>query len=192
MEVAAQIIAPARLDLPLIEYSWEFCRIAKAIAFDDATILSLFWHGANLHRLVGPPDTTGPKMEGGDPPVSGEFPALSQSQPAIVRSSHMPATVRGSFTPTVRSPRKPAAVRGSSSHTAVRGQSRPAGSEYGKTACSEFGKPAGHSSFQASASASTGLSRARSSSAPSRACSSTAPPDPAPRQRPPVPALDCA
>ncbi len=90
-------------------------------------------------------------MEGGDPPVSGEFPALSQSQPAIVRSSHMPATVRGSFTPAVRSPRKPATVRGSSSHTAVRGQSWPAGSEYGKTACSEFGKPAGHSSFQASA-----------------------------------------
>ncbi len=144
---------------------------------------SLWWRHHPLAVLArgqpsssrGPPRHHRTKMEGGDPPVSGEFPALSQSQPAIVRSSHMPATVRGSFTPAVRSPRKPAAVRGSSSHTAVRGQSRPAGSEYGKTACSEFGKPAGHSSFQASASASTGLSRARSSSAPSRACSSTAP-----------------
>ncbi len=165
VEVAAQIIAPARLDLPLIEYSWEFCRIAKAIAFDDATILSLFWHGANLHRLVDLPDTTGLKWREGILRCLESFlPWARASPPAIVRSSHMPATVRGSFTPAVRSPRKPAAVRG---------QSRPASSEYGKTACSEFGKPAGHSSFQASAS--TGPSRACSSTAPSRSRSSTTP-----------------
>ncbi len=37
----------------------EFCGLAKAKALDDATILSLFWHGANSHRPVDLPETTG-------------------------------------------------------------------------------------------------------------------------------------
>ncbi len=59
MKVAARVIALARQDLPFVEYSWEFCGLATVMAFDDATILSLFWHGANFHRPVDLQDTTG-------------------------------------------------------------------------------------------------------------------------------------
>ncbi len=59
MEVAAHFIALDCQDLPFIEYSCEFCRLAAATALDKATILSLFWHGANSHRPVDLPDTTG-------------------------------------------------------------------------------------------------------------------------------------
>ncbi len=63
-------------------------------------------------------------LEGGDPPVSGEFPAPSQNQSAVVRGSPESAAVRGPLNPAVRG-KMPAAVRG---------QSRPA--------CSEDGQPA--------------------------------------------------
>ncbi len=59
METAARFCALARRDIPLGEYSWEFCGLAAVTAFDDATILSLFWHRANFHRPVDLPDTTG-------------------------------------------------------------------------------------------------------------------------------------
>ncbi len=59
METAARIIALARRDLPFVEFSREFCGLVAATAFDDTTILSLFWHGANFHRPVDLPDTTG-------------------------------------------------------------------------------------------------------------------------------------
>ncbi len=65
MEIAARFIAPAHRDLPFLEYSREFCRLAAATALDDATILSLFWHGANSHRPVDLPDTTGLKWREG-------------------------------------------------------------------------------------------------------------------------------
>ncbi len=44
---------------PLLRELREFCGLAKAKALDDATILSLFWHGANSHRPVDLPETTG-------------------------------------------------------------------------------------------------------------------------------------
>ncbi len=59
MEIAARFIALAHLDLPFPEYSREFCGLAAATALDDATILSLFWYGANSHRPLDLPDTTG-------------------------------------------------------------------------------------------------------------------------------------
>ncbi len=64
METAACVIALARResfhkDLPFMENLWEFCGLTMATAFDDATILSLFWHRANYHRPVDLPDTTG-------------------------------------------------------------------------------------------------------------------------------------
>ncbi len=59
MEVATHFIALDCQDLPFIEYSCEFCRLAAATALDKATILSLFWHGANSHRPVDLPNTTG-------------------------------------------------------------------------------------------------------------------------------------
>ncbi len=65
MEIAARFIALAHRDLPFTEYSREFCGLAAATALDDATILSLFWHGANAHRPVDLPDTTGLKWREG-------------------------------------------------------------------------------------------------------------------------------
>ncbi len=65
MEIAARFIALAHRDLPFLEYSREFCRLAAATTLDDATILSLFWHGANSHRPVDLPDTTGLKWREG-------------------------------------------------------------------------------------------------------------------------------
>ncbi len=181
VEVAAQIIALARLDLPLIEYSWEFCRIAKAMSFDDATILSLFWHGANLHRLVDLPDTTGLKWREG----------ILRCLESVLPWARARASPPSSAAPTCPPPFAahsllPFAAHASPPPSALfltRRRSRPKqAAEYGKTACSEYGKPAGRSSFQASAStapsracSSSAPSRARSSSVPSRARSSTAP-----------------
>ncbi len=59
MEIAARFIALAHRDLPFPEYSREFCGLAAATALDDATILSLFLHGANSHRPLDLPDTKG-------------------------------------------------------------------------------------------------------------------------------------
>ncbi len=59
MEIAARFIALAHRDLPFLQYSREFCGLATVTALNDATILSLFWHGANSHRPVDLPDTKG-------------------------------------------------------------------------------------------------------------------------------------
>ncbi len=122
--------------------------------------------------------------------MSGECPGPSQNQPAVVHGSRQPAAIRGSSSPAaVRGQHKPA-VRGEI-HAAVRGSLKPVGSEYGRPAGGEYGKPCGkpasRGSFQASASASTALSRARSSTAPSRARSSTVPSSASPSN-----ALSCA
>ncbi len=66
----------------------------------------------------GPPRNHWTKMEGRDPPVSGECPGPSQNLPAV--------------------------VRGSPESAAVRGISRPACNEYGKPAGREYGKPSDH------------------------------------------------
>ncbi len=57
--IAARSVALAHLDLPFVEYAREFCGLATRTTFGDATINSLFWHGANYHRPVDLPDTTG-------------------------------------------------------------------------------------------------------------------------------------
>ncbi len=59
METAARFSALARRDLPFVEYAWEFCGLAAKTAWDDATINSLFWTGANYHHPVDLPDTKG-------------------------------------------------------------------------------------------------------------------------------------
>ncbi len=97
MEVAARFIALDRQDLPFVEYSWEFCRLAAAL---DVLARGQF---PSSH---GPPRHHRTKMEGRDPPVSGECPAPSQNQPAVIRGS------------------PPLAVCGESQPTAVSGQHR--------------------------------------------------------------------
>uniref|UniRef100_A0A671R3H4 Uncharacterized protein n=1 Tax=Sinocyclocheilus anshuiensis TaxID=1608454 RepID=A0A671R3H4_9TELE len=57
MEIAVRFSALARLDLPFVKYSWEFCRLAVATALDDATINFLFWLGGHYHCPVDLPDT---------------------------------------------------------------------------------------------------------------------------------------
>ncbi len=132
-------------------------------------------------------------MEGRDPPVSGECPAPSQNQPAIVRGSPKPAAICGQRKSATRGQRKPAAVsgqrksaardqskpasvHGSSKTASVRGSPKPSGREYGKPAGGEYGKPAGRCSPKPSASPSNALSCACASRAPPRVCASRATP----------------
>ncbi len=103
MDTASRFATLARQGLPFYEYAGEFCKVAVATVWDDATLNKLFWLGANHYRPV---DLT--ELEGRCLPVSGECPGPSQNQPAVVRGS-----------------RKPAAVCGSSSPAAVRGQRKP-------------------------------------------------------------------
>ncbi len=80
MDIAARFIALAHRDLPFLEYSREFCRLAAATALDEATILSLFWHGANFHRPWAsqtPRDYAGGKGSSGVWRVSGPEPETS-------------------------------------------------------------------------------------------------------------------
>ncbi len=133
----------------------------------------------------GPPRHHRTKMEGRDPPVSGECPAPSQNQPAVggslkpvvcgeidaaVRGQRKPAAIRGSPKPAVRG--EIAAIRGSlkpavrgEMNAAVRGSLMPAGRPCGKPACSPWLKPRARSS----AGASKALSCACASRAPPRA-----------------------
>ncbi len=46
-------------NLPLLEYAVEFSQLVVLTAFDNVTLNSLFWIGANYHRPVDLPDTTG-------------------------------------------------------------------------------------------------------------------------------------
>ncbi len=84
-EVPACIFALSRRDLPFYEYAGEFCRLATGTALDDAAINHLFWLGANYHRPVDLPDTTGLSWRG-DLPVSGKCPG--QNQPIVHGSPH--------------------------------------------------------------------------------------------------------
>ncbi len=59
MDVADLFSALAHRDLPFGEYAQEFCGLTICTALKDATINSLFWIGANYHRPVDLPDTTG-------------------------------------------------------------------------------------------------------------------------------------
>ncbi len=59
MDAASRFVALTRLDLPFYEYAGEFCKLAAATAWEDATLNKLFWLGANHHRPVDLPDTTG-------------------------------------------------------------------------------------------------------------------------------------
>ncbi len=59
MDASSRFTALARQGLPFYEYAGEFCKLNAATAWDDATLNKLFWLGANHHRPVDLPDTTG-------------------------------------------------------------------------------------------------------------------------------------
>ncbi len=50
---------PAEISRWCMEYAHEFCGLAVWAALDNDTLISLFWIGANYHRPVDLPDTTG-------------------------------------------------------------------------------------------------------------------------------------
>ncbi len=64
MESTAQFAALAHRDL-FYEYAGEFFGDAAATAWDDTTLNSLFWLGANCHHPVDLPDTTGLSLREG-------------------------------------------------------------------------------------------------------------------------------
>lgn len=43
--------ALVREGLPLLEYTARFCQLAQCTSFDDGTIKSLYWAGADYHQL---------------------------------------------------------------------------------------------------------------------------------------------
>ncbi len=59
MDATSRFAALARQGLPFYEYAGEFCKLAAATAWDDATLNKLFWLGANHHHPMDLPDTTG-------------------------------------------------------------------------------------------------------------------------------------
>ncbi len=59
MDAASRFATLTRLDLLFYDYAGEFCKLATATAWEDATLNKLFWLWANYHRPVDLPDTTG-------------------------------------------------------------------------------------------------------------------------------------
>ncbi len=126
MEVAVHFIALARRDLPFVEYWWKFCGLAAVMAFDDATNLSLFWHGANYHRPVDLPDTTGLGWREGIlrcPP----FAAPSSPPPSVALSS--PPSVRKSTPPSATPSSPPPSAALSNPPSAGKSRSLPAAAD---------------------------------------------------------------
>lgn len=56
MEYAALFTASAREGLLLRDYSLRFSQLAHRTAFNDETLKSLYWIGANYHRPEELPD----------------------------------------------------------------------------------------------------------------------------------------
>ncbi len=83
--IAAFFTSLARKDLPLLEYAVEFTFL---MAFNDAVLNSLFWIGANYHRSVDLPDTTGGRRLSGVWRVSCPDQEHSQTQSP---AHHLPA-----------------------------------------------------------------------------------------------------
>ncbi len=102
MDVANLFSALAHRDLPFGEYARKFCGLAVCTALKDATINSLFWIGANYHRPVDLPDTTGLSWREGilrclesvqprsrtSPPSSSS--ALPQTSLSVIAHSSLP------------------------------------------------------------------------------------------------------
>ncbi len=121
METAARFSALAHLDLPFVEFSREFCRLAARTALDAAALNSLFWIGANYHRPVDLPDTTGLSWREGprsrtSPPSSlsavpqSSLSAVPQSSLSTVPQSSLSAVSQSSLSDVPQSSPPSAAV----------------------------------------------------------------------------------
>ncbi len=116
MEVAACIFALSHRDLPFYEYAGEFCRLAVGTALDDAAINHLFWLGANYHRPVDLPDTTGLSWREGIFQCLGSVRPRARTSPSSVA---LPTRrLRGSLLQSpVREPQSPAAINHNNVYT---------------------------------------------------------------------------
>ncbi len=100
--------SPWPRDLPFVEYAWEFCGLAVYTAFDDTTLNSVLDRG-QLPSPHGPSRHHRTELEGRDPLVSGECPALSRtippSRPSAKPQSSLSAAAHSSPTQARRHPR---------------------------------------------------------------------------------------
>ncbi len=99
MEAGARFAALALLGLPFFEYAREFCGLAVVTALEDTTLNFLYLLGANYHKPVDLPDTTGLSWREGV--YSGECTGPSQNQPAAVCGSPKPVVIHGSLKPAI-------------------------------------------------------------------------------------------
>ncbi len=108
MDPASRFAALAHQGLPFYEYAREFCKLAAATAWDDATLNKLFWLGANHHRPVDLPDTTGLSWREGVWGVSRPEPEPARRHSRLLqarrRSRPTQAHCRSSTAPSSASP----------------------------------------------------------------------------------------
>lgn len=58
MEYVAKFAAVAQMSHDFLIYTEQFCRLAITCPYDDETLKSLFWIGANYHHQVDLTDTS--------------------------------------------------------------------------------------------------------------------------------------
>ncbi len=167
MDAASRFAALAHQGLPFYEFAGEFCKLAAATAWYDATLNKLFWLGPTttvLWTSQTPPDWVAGKVFSGVWGVSGPEP-----EPARHRSQLPQARCRSRLPQACRCSRLFLTHRRS---WPTQARHRPRLFLTG----SEYGKPAGRGSPKPCARSSTAPSCAHSSTAPPRVCASRAPP----------------
>ncbi|ROL41676.1 hypothetical protein DPX16_9267 [Anabarilius grahami] len=102
--------ALTRERLPLLEYTARFCQLAQCTSFDDGTINSLYWAGANYHQLrplqnLSPahssPSTA--QRDNQQPPQTG-CPSLASLTCCASRPHHPYSSVRGKWRSSLPTP----------------------------------------------------------------------------------------
>ncbi len=93
MDAASRFAALARQGLPFYDYAGEFCKLAAATAWDDATLNHLFWLGANFHHPVDLPDTTGLSWREGNFRCLGSVRARDRTSPPLFAGKSTPPSV---------------------------------------------------------------------------------------------------
>ncbi len=107
MDAATRFATLARLDLPFYEYAREFCKLVVATALDDATLNKLFWLGANHHRSVDLPDTTGLSWREGVFRCLGSVRARARTSPLSFAAPASPPPAGKAMPPTAAIARPP-------------------------------------------------------------------------------------
>lgn len=56
MYIAAEFIALAHEVLSILDYTAHFCQLAQCYHYDNETLKSLYWEGANCYTLLDLPE----------------------------------------------------------------------------------------------------------------------------------------